>query len=80
MRRESIACERWIVLYHAALFETDRHKMPERIAEAEQAVLARVNALFDADADQIEEKDLLEDVLYALQALRNCIHFESRAA
>jgi hypothetical protein len=32
----------WHVLYHAALFETDGSKLPQRIAEAEKAILARV--------------------------------------
>lgn len=77
---DAAARERWQALYHAALFETDRHKVPERIVQAEQAVLARVRALSESDDDHIEEEQLLEDALYALHALRNCIHFQSSAA
>ena len=36
----------WQALYHAALFETDRHKVPLRIAEAESAVLVRIKEQF----------------------------------
>ena len=70
----------WHVLYQAALFETDRNKMPDRISEAEQAILARVKELFNATGDHIEEDIVLEDALYALRALRNCVLPESMAA
>ena len=71
----------WHVLYHAALFETDRSKLPQRIAEAEDAILARVKELFVVNSDHIEEEDqILEDALYALVALRNCALPEASAA
>jgi hypothetical protein len=69
----------WHVLYHAALFETDRNKVPERIEEAEKAVLSRMKELFGATADHIEEDLILDDVLYALRALRNCTRSETTA-
>ena len=40
--------EIWRELYVAALFETDREKMPSRIADAEQAIVARARELFSA--------------------------------
>ena len=70
----------WHVLYHAALFETDRAKLPRRIAEAENAILARVKELFTVNCDHIEEDQILDDALYALRALRNCALPEASAA
>ena len=70
----------WHVFYHAALFETDGSKLPERIADAERAILIRVKELFLVTSDHIEEDQILDDALYALQALRNCARPESSAA
>ena len=70
----------WHVLYHAALFETDRNKVPRLIKEAEKAILSRIKELFPSSADHIEEDVVLDDALYALRALRNCIHSEAAAA
>ncbi len=70
----------WHVLYQAALFETDRDQIPQRIAEAEKAVLSRIKELFTANHDHIEEDLVLDDALYALRALRNCRAHEERAA
>lgn len=70
----------WHTLYNAALFETDRNKVPRRIEEAEKAILARIKELFVTTADHIEEDVVLDDALYALRALRNCVHCEAAAA
>ena len=70
----------WHLLYHAALFETDRQKVPQRISEAERAILNRVKELFAVTDDHIEEDLVLEDALYGLRALRNCVVFDSMAA
>ncbi|HKT87298.1 MAG TPA: hypothetical protein VJQ59_02595 [Candidatus Sulfotelmatobacter sp.] len=70
----------WRILYEAALFETDREKVPLRIAEAERAILARVKELFFDITDHIEEDQGLDDALYALRALRNCVISEPKAA
>ena len=63
----------WHSLYQAALFESDREKMPARIDEAERAILDRVKELFAEKSDHIEEDQILDDALYALRALRNCV-------
>ncbi len=63
----------WHVLYHAALFEPDQDKIPQRITEAENAILARIKELFISQADHIEEDVVLDDALYALRALRTCV-------
>lgn len=64
----------WHSLYQAALFESDRTKIPERIDMAERAILERVKELFAANNDHIEEDQILDDALYALRALRNCVY------
>jgi hypothetical protein len=63
----------WHTLYQAALFEPDRKMVPVRIAEAEKAILSRVRELFRVETDHIEEDQILDDALYALRALRNCV-------
>ena len=88
MKKHTLVCSHpsasnassWHVLYQAALFETDRLKMPDRIADAEQAILARVRELFMVNTDHIEEDQVLDDALYALRALRNCVVPEVNAA
>lgn len=70
----------WRHLYQAALFESDRSKIADRISEAEQAILLRMKELFFVTSDHIEEDQILDDALYALRALRNCISPELRAA
>jgi hypothetical protein len=70
----------WHVLYQAALFEADRNQVPQRIAEAEQAVLSRIKELFTATHDHIEEDLVLDDALYGLRALRSCVIHEAHAA
>jgi len=69
----------WHALYQAALFETDRQMAPFRIAAAEKAILHRVRELFVVNTDHIEEDQVLEDALYALRALRNCVAPETNA-
>ena len=61
----------WRQLYRAALSEIDKSKLPERIAEAEKAVVLRARELFQAAGDNGEETEALEDVMYALHAFRS---------
>jgi hypothetical protein len=61
----------WRRLYTTALFEVDRAKLPERIAEAEAALIVRARELFHAPGDNIEEEEAVDDAMYALRALRN---------
>ena len=79
-RGTSNSCAAWHLLYHAALFETDRDQLPRRIADAESAILARIRELFAVATDHIEEDVVLDDALYALRALRTCVLPESNAA
>ena len=63
----------WRQLYRAALFEIEESKRPERIAEAERAVVLRARELFQAAGDngEEEETEALDHVMYALHALRS---------
>jgi hypothetical protein len=70
----------WRELYIAALFETDKSQIPTRIATAEKAIIARARELFAAGSDTIEEDQALDDALYSLRALQNCLEFRPAAA
>ena len=66
---KSPASRYWRELYRAALYEIDKSKLPERIAEAEKAVVLRARELFQAAGDNGAETEALDDVMYALHAL-----------
>ena len=59
----------WRELYKAALSESDKSKLPERVAEAEKVIALRARELFQAAGDNGEETEALDDVMYALRAL-----------
>ena len=63
----------WRELYNAALFETDASKLPLRIEEARRALVFRSRELFAASPKYDGEVDAIEDALYALHALENCM-------
>src|SRR6266478_3687379 len=46
----------WRGLYKAALFEVDKTRLPERIAQAEEALVVRARELFHIAGDNIEEE------------------------
>ena len=69
----------WRDLYTAALFETDQTRISALIATAEQAIVARARELFATGIDTIEEDQVLDDALYALRALQNCLHLRVAA-
>ena len=82
----SLNSRAWRDLYKAALFEVDKTRLPDRIARAEEALVARARELFHIAGDNIEEEQALDDTMYALHALRNasqtshCIPHRSEAA
>ena len=61
----------WKVLYRAAVFERDKGALQTRLSDAEEAVIARGRELLHATGDNIEEREALEDALYALLAFRS---------
>jgi len=66
---KSPASRYWRALYKAAVSGIDMSKLPERMAEAEKAVVLRARELFQAADDNGEEKEALEEAMYALRAL-----------
>jgi len=83
---KSLNSRAWRDLYKAALFELDKTTLPDRIAQAEEALVVRARELFHLAGDNIEEEQALDDTMYALHALRNtsqtshCIPHRSEAA
>ena len=63
------ALESWKDLYQTALSEPDLNKLPERIAEAESALIVRARELFYTGGDRIEEGESLDDAMCILHAL-----------
>ena len=67
----------WRALYRAAILETDNRVLPQRVSEAEEAVRSREREIFYGDGTS-EEKEALEDALYALRAFRTAwLHTEA---
>jgi len=64
-------------LYTAALFESDRKKVPHLILMAEPEIVQRARTLFAAAGDNSDEEEALDDALYMLRALKNCIKVQS---
>jgi len=60
----------WRLLYRAAIQETNRSLLHQRISEAENAVLSRGREIL-YELSAIEEREQLDDALYALRAYRN---------
>ena len=60
----------WKTLYRAAILETNKSALPQRVSKAEEAVIGRRREIF-YDHGTLEEKDALEDALYALRAFRS---------
>jgi hypothetical protein len=59
---------------------TDRSRISARIVDAEQAIVARARELFSTGNATIEEDQALDDALYALKALQNCLLLQQTAA
>lgn len=59
----------WKEVYKAALFEDDNTKIPQRIADAENALAARARELFGVNDDQSREQQAMENARYFLRVL-----------
>ena len=68
----------WKTLYRAAILETNTSIISKRVYEAEEAVLARGREIFYGSSDP-EEKEALEDALYALRAYKTALHYAEAA-
>ena len=61
----------WKALYRAAILETNKGLLPQRVSEAEEAVKARGCEIFYSNGTPEErEAEALEDALYTLRAFR----------
>jgi hypothetical protein len=72
MKTTFLSCPKdidWKTLYRAAILEPNKSIIPQKVSAAEAAVLARGRELFYAGGTN-EEKELLEEALYALRAFR----------
>jgi len=72
--------QHWRDFYKAALLETDKAKLPERVTRAEQVIITRARQLFGGTIDHVEETQALDDALYALRALQSCLRWNTRVA
>jgi len=63
----------WRELYQAAMCESDMNKLPERIADAETALVMRARELFYTAGDRFEEEGSLDDAMCVLNALRSSL-------
>jgi hypothetical protein len=60
----------WKDLYQDAIHESDLNKLPERITDAESALVLRMRELFYTSGEKFEEQDSLDDAMCILRALR----------
>ena len=67
----SPASATWKELYRAALFETDRSRLSERIAHAEWALALRSQHLFYEHGGHHAERQAVDAALYALFVLKS---------
>ena len=63
----------WRTLYKAALVETDVQMLTSRIEEARKALVVRSRELFSGPANDDSESEAIDDAVYALKALENCL-------
>jgi hypothetical protein len=68
----------WRGLYKAALFETDASRLPLRMEEARRALVFRSRELFATSPNYDGEVEAIEDALYALHALENCMKLDTK--
>jgi hypothetical protein len=68
--REESPTEQWRELYKAAVFETDKNKLSERIDEAQTALLLRMRELFHS-RENIHERQAVDVAISALRMLRS---------
>jgi hypothetical protein len=62
----------WYAAYMAALFESNRKQIRERISYAEQLILMRERELL-VQSNDLTEQRALNDALHALHALASCL-------
>jgi hypothetical protein len=63
----------WREFYQDAIHESDLKKLPERITDAESALVIRMRELFYTSGEKFEEQDSLDDAMCILRALRSSL-------
>jgi hypothetical protein len=63
----------WRELYHAAMSEPDLNKLPERLSDAEAALVARARELFYTVGDDGEEGESLDYAMCIVHAIRESL-------
>lgn len=61
----------WKELYMAALYERDKNRVSERIANAEWALALRARELFHTGRENLQERQAVDAAISALHALRS---------
>ena len=69
----------WKKLYLAALFESNKSKIPVKIAEAQRALSQRRSELLNQSTGDAREIQALDNALFSLNALRNCVVLSAAA-
>ena len=59
----------WKQLYLVAIREPNSRRVSDRVTQAERAIVARARELFSKGGDDRDEKEALDDAMYALHAL-----------
>jgi hypothetical protein len=67
----------WKELYRAAIHESDMDKLPERITDAESALVIRMRELFYSSEHKFEEEEGIDYALSILHALRSSLNRRS---
>ncbi len=70
---KSLDAQSWKDLYQAAICESDLNKLPERITDAETALVMRARDMFYTSGDKIDEAESLDDARCILHALRSSL-------
>lgn len=68
----------WQALYTAAILETNKNLIPQKVYNAETAILTRGKELFGTYGTG-KEKELLADALHALRAFRTAQQYTEAA-
>jgi hypothetical protein len=81
MSSSCLKCTDWRPLYRAAILETNKGLLVQRVFDAEQAVRAREREIFcgNVTLEEEEETEALEDALYALRAFRTAWQYSEAA-
>jgi hypothetical protein len=70
---DGLSAQSWRDLYHTAVHEPDLNKLPERITDAENALVLRARELFYTSDDTFGEEESLDEAMYILHALRSSL-------